>query len=35
MSRLSRRLVLGAAAAGLAANAAHAKTRIVSEGLSG
>jgi hypothetical protein len=27
MSRLSRRLVLGAAAAGLAANAAHAKTR--------
>jgi hydroxypyruvate isomerase len=35
MSSPSRRLVLGAAAAGLAANAAHAKTRNVTEGLSG
>ncbi len=35
MSGPSRRLVLGAAAAGLAANAAHAKTRNVTEGLSG
>ncbi len=35
MSRPSRRLVLGAAAAGLTANAAHAKNRNVTEGLSG